>query len=531
MKFSKAFIVILILFIPLVSISANEMWTTYTTGIYETDYIRDMAIYGNELWCATAGGIVYWSLSDMQHYTFTIDEELPSNLIDKIAVENESAVWFIFQKEVGSQEKGLSKIDSEGVTTIPGSDILSGKYIFSMAVDSHGRIWIGTVDNGLICYDGVDTWTAYSTENSFASNTIFSIAVGSDDMVWFGTENGVIRYDSDGNWTTFTTENGIANNRVCSLAVDIDGVVWALAPGGGVSRYEGGENWTALNEDYTSELELMSKLSEPKTILQMIVILEKTYYLSNNEYIDFNYGENCVEIGYAVPINVNFEYSFIDSVAYAREIADVNGDGDIADGLTLTISDIQDILPDSDITWLTGSSLIYHNLNSLAANTKELLWSGTREGASMFDGKSWTTYTSDNGLAEGFVFKMVFTSDGILWAGCEGGLSRLNIVPTIVETGNMFNKEFALIDNFPNPFNPETTISFTISGDGMAFLDIYNIMGQHIRSLISGSMTTGIHTVKWDGRNDQGHRVSSGVYFARLKEGLNVASHRMLLVR
>jgi len=531
MKFFIAFVIILILFVPLVGTSADDMWTTYTTGTYETDYIIDMAVYENILWCATAGGISFWSLSDMQNTALTVDDGLPSNLINKIAVGKDGVIWFIFYKEVGSQEQGLSKFDSNGVTIIPGSDILSGKYVCSMAIDSHGRIWIGTVDNGLICYDGIETWTTYSTENILASNLIFSIAVGSDGAVWFGTGNGVIRYDSDGNWTTFTTENGIAHNRVCSLAIDTDGVVWALAPGGGVSRYEGDGNWTALNEDNTAELELLSKLTEPKTILRQIINMEKTHYMSKNEYVDFDYGEDCVVIGYEAPNNVNFEYSFIDSVAYAREIVDVNGDGDITDGLTLTVSDVKDILPGSDIIWSDDSSLINYFHNSMTAGTDGLLWSGTYKGASMFDGKSWTTYTSDDGLAEGVVFKTVVTPDGILWAGCEGGLSRLNSVPTIIENTNMFPEGFALIDNFPNPFNPETKIRFTISRDGMAFLDIYNIVGQRIRSLISGNMTAGIHIVQWDGRNDQGHKVSSGVYFARLKEGLNVVTHPMLIVR
>ena len=67
--------------------------------------------------------------------------------------------------------------------------------------------------------------------------------------------------------------------------------------------------------------------------------------------------------------------------------------------------------------------------------------------------------------------------------------------------------------------------------NGLVDIVIYNIMGQEIRSLVSGNQQEGTHTVVWDGLNDRGDQVSSGVYITRLKVGETVATKRMMLSR
>ena len=88
-----------------------------------------------------------------------------------------------------------------------------------------------------------------------------------------------------------------------------------------------------------------------------------------------------------------------------------------------------------------------------------------------------------------------------------------------------------LLANYPNPFNPQTTISFTLPESGNAELAIYNLAGQKIRTLISGETMAGAHEVLWDGRDDRGVPVSSGIYISRLRAGEQVISSRMMLVK
>ncbi|HDY88787.1 MAG TPA: T9SS type A sorting domain-containing protein, partial [bacterium] len=90
---------------------------------------------------------------------------------------------------------------------------------------------------------------------------------------------------------------------------------------------------------------------------------------------------------------------------------------------------------------------------------------------------------------------------------------------------------FSLGQNYPNPFNPTTTIEFTLPASGFTSLIIYNVMGQKVRELVADRMQAGIHSVLWDGKDDNGNVVSSGIYLSRLISGENVAAGRMLLLK
>jgi hypothetical protein len=87
-----------------------------------------------------------------------------------------------------------------------------------------------------------------------------------------------------------------------------------------------------------------------------------------------------------------------------------------------------------------------------------------------------------------------------------------------------------LFQNFPNPFNPTTTIRYALSRAGDVALDIYNVRGQHVITLVVRRQAAGYHDVDWDGRNGAGSRVASGVYFYRLRVGDFVATRKMVLI-
>lgn len=94
----------------------------------------------------------------------------------------------------------------------------------------------------------------------------------------------------------------------------------------------------------------------------------------------------------------------------------------------------------------------------------------------------------------------------------------------------------ALLQNYPNPFNPNTTIPFAVGHAGEAGwvevrLDIYNMLGQQVRTVVSGSLPAGIHRVEWDGRDGAGRDVASGSYVYRLQVGELLQSRRLMLLR
>jgi len=90
---------------------------------------------------------------------------------------------------------------------------------------------------------------------------------------------------------------------------------------------------------------------------------------------------------------------------------------------------------------------------------------------------------------------------------------------------------FGLGDNYPNPFNPVTKISFDLPTSSRVMLRIYDVRGFEIRTLVSGVMPFGSHTVTWNGADDGGRAVSSGVYFYRIEAEGFTATRKMMLVK
>jgi len=97
--------------------------------------------------------------------------------------------------------------------------------------------------------------------------------------------------------------------------------------------------------------------------------------------------------------------------------------------------------------------------------------------------------------------------------------------------GGLIPDEFALHNNYPNPFNPSTTISFSLAAGVDVSLVIYNVLGQEVKNLHEGYKEAGTHQIIWGGDNNQGVPVASGVYFYKLKAGDFEQSKKMMLLK
>ncbi len=115
-------------------------------------------------------------------------------------------------------------------------------------------------------------------------------------------------------------------------------------------------------------------------------------------------------------------------------------------------------------------------------------------------------------------------------------VNTLTIPVTLSVTGTDTEEDVVhyttyLHDNYPNPFNPETTISFTTSGDYSTTLQIFNIKGQIVKTLVDNKLTAGFHSFKWSGDNDKGEKVTSGIYFYKLESGDQHQIKKMILMK
>ena len=116
------------------------------------------------------------------------------------------------------------------------------------------------------------------------------------------------------------------------------------------------------------------------------------------------------------------------------------------------------------------------------------------------------------------------------WAIDNVGVS--NIISSMAAKDPVLNK-FYLYNNYPNPFNPETMIGFTLSENAPVYLTVYNYLGQRIKSLYNGEVFESgkIHHTTWDGKNESGQPAASGTYFYKLNTGQHQSIKKMVLLR
>jgi len=101
-----------------------------------------------------------------------------------------------------------------------------------------------------------------------------------------------------------------------------------------------------------------------------------------------------------------------------------------------------------------------------------------------------------------------------------------------VDDNESIPNQFALHQNYPNPFNPSTQISFDIpEGGEYIMLNIYNILGQNVSTLVNGVMNPGRYTMDWNATDEIGNPVASGIYFYELRSESFTARKKMLLIR
>ena len=323
------------------------------------------------------------------------------------------------------------------------------------------------------------TWTTYTTEDGLAANEVLVIAVDTDNVKWFGTEFGGVSsfdgttwttYTFDGTtWTTYTTGDGFVDNSVRLIAVDADNVKWFNTWDIGVSSFDG-TTWTT----YTTEDGLASN-----SVKKIVVDADNVKW--------FGTWDSGV--------------SSFDGTVWA--------------------------------TYTTDDGLTSNYVNAIAVDADNVKWFGTWSGGvSSFNGTKWTTYTTEDGLAENYVNSVTVDNNNLKWFGLHiSGVSSFDERSVSVENNRDMPVIINIRGNFPNPFNPQTTIEFSLVTEGIVILDIFNISGQKVKTMFAKNLPAGVHSMIWDGEDANGSIVSSGIYFCRLIMGDNSSVHRMVLVK
>ena len=124
-------------------------------------------------------------------------------------------------------------------------------------------------------------------------------------------------------------------------------------------------------------------------------------------------------------------------------------------------------------------------------------------------------------------------SDGSLLISDDlaGVIYRVSYAEASINEPNFIPEAFALHPNYPNPFNPSTTISYDLPEQAHVTLGIYDLLGKQIKTLANQSQDAGKRIAVWDGTDDLGRQVSAGVYLYRIQAGEFTHTRKMLLLK
>jgi len=167
--------------------------------------------------------------------------------------------------------------------------------------------------------------------------------------------------------------------------------------------------------------------------------------------------------------------------------------------------------PEADSVW----DVRIHNL-SIPGLQYEVGRSCTGIGDFNGDGIDDFAFSAEGSSNEGLVY---------IYAGWSGSLD------VEYEYDPIFPEDYTLSQNYPNPFNASTRIEFGLPLRSHVLLTVYNILGKEVRVLVEDELSGGSYRVEWDGRDDRGNPVASGVYLYELKAGETVHSRKMVLLK
>jgi choice-of-anchor B domain-containing protein len=143
-------------------------------------------------------------------------------------------------------------------------------------------------------------------------------------------------------------------------------------------------------------------------------------------------------------------------------------------------------------------------------------------------------YDTSKRTGEGYVGAIgayvYLPSGNILICDIENGLFAFTVTPALASQEPV-EAAFQLEQNFPNPFNPSTRIPFELTRGGRVTLAVYDVAGRRVRSVLDRELPAGLHEAEWDGRDDDGRGVASGVYFYRMHAGERTETRRMVLLK
>jgi ligand-binding sensor domain-containing protein len=482
----------------------GESWTTYNTentimphDAVFTLYVDDEGVVWAGCGMTYNGGLVRIDGSEWTLYNKN-NSDLATYDVFSVCKDKTDRLW------VGALEGLFSLQQSEWSFYKTG---LGTGYLRAVTVDMYGKIWLG--GEGLYAYDAV-RWESFSPSNSpMPHQEIYGLLSDSQNRIWIGTQDGLALY-TNSEWQIFNTDNSeIPGNFIHVLKEDHEGNIWVGTNGGGLGCYDG-LNWDVYKRTSGLPSNTVNDIAIDNASTVWVATVNGLGVYNGSEWIKLNTTNS------GLPSN-NLIAVASDNRSGEDEILWI-GTNDA--GLTCY----------DRINWTTwntsNSDIPSDQIQALALDQRGIVWIGTYYGLVSFNGTQFTIHPElENKNIESIYIDEENTKWITVWGEGlavynESGLVKIdNISPNLPQ-------KFTLFPNYPNPFNPTTTIRYSLPEASHVTLNIYDITGRLVEQLVNQHTPAGYHTVSWDATSH-----SSGVYIARLKAGSFVKTQKMVLMK
>lgn len=389
--------------------------------------------------------------------------------------------------------------------------------IWSISADNNGNILAGTAGGELYRMTGENEWERLN--EGMLIGFIWDIEVASNGDIYLGTEQGIFKSTNGGNTWQGPLSGLYADIRALEIE-DISGDIYAAAWGFGIYKLANGSTeWVQVNNGLTNLIvNSISADSEGR-------LFAGTF--GGGIYISTNGGElwTAADIDYnlvwALAVTSNDE---IYAATYGK-------------GVYRSV--------DNGLTWLPlNVGLIAEHVYGVAVNAYDEVYVSTWTGgvyklstivpgapagggnSIMTETEMWTP-VGMNG--HGISALMIDKNASTIYAGSsEGVIYKKKETDSVTDVESIIESptEYKLSQNFPNPFNPSTTIEFGVKDAGNYKLKVYNSIGEQVAELVNGELNSGYHQVHFDAS-----RLASGIYFYKLV-GKNInLTRKMILMK
>jgi len=396
---------------------------------------------------------------------------------------------------------------------------LSGKQILSISIapDNTQNICAGT-DAGLYySSDGGQNWELKLSSNTlfpflsylpYSSDTLITLLSGGtwSDGIYFSTDDG----------NSWTTGNYFINPRRLGFDPINPGYVYICFPDGILTSIDYGQNVSSANNGLPN-LNILDVKGDGSHLYEAYAVGEA--FLAHTTDFGNNWAEMNGLFGLEDynPSRIEFAPDNPDTLyvtCYAYFARSFNG------GVTWQYTS----MPSSENTPIACDPQV-----------AGVLYVGSTEGGGVLSstdaGASFTQINENLGNLN--IHSLAIDADGKILAGTGSGVYRCDLTSDINDTKPALPKSFSLSQNYPNPFNNRTLIEFSLDSFQHARFDIYDISGKLVKTLFNGNHPgeNGIQSVIWDGTDNGGSIVSSGIYLYRLKTDSGSISRKMILLK